>query len=326
VVDYSDDSDLVPFEIGLQASETILMWVLALAFWIGGFFLMTFAVLGNITLFGSFFYFVGGILLLASQFVTRYNPIKTTRIPITGIILWIYTIFLAFFILLKGWSVYFGSNTILFIVFYLIIALLISGGLLVANFLTSLKILNWMSLDMTAFLYTMGAISMVVAITHIGFSNQELIELGNVSAGQWILLFLFGMAFVFALELFSGAHRFNEIIKYARERSSGEFSLTPVINNYYIMGFILSLIIGFVVLLILGATFIQAILQYLLVPQLADSIMANSVYQIVFTMAWIFIPLWIVLVLWIEYKNRKERVEEEELRRQIEKDQKLGIY
>ena len=45
-----------------------------------------------------------------------------------------------------------------------------------------------------------------------------------------------------------------------------------------------------------------------------------------FTMAWIFIPLWIVLILWTEYKNRKEKVEEEDMRRQIEKEQKLGIY
>ena len=317
MAEYSEDVELVPFEIGLQASETILMWVIGLVFWIGGFFLMTLAVLGNLTLFGIFGYVIGGLLMLSSQFVTRYNPIKTTRIPITGIILWVWTLLLAFFILLKGWSVYFGSSTILFIVFYLIFALLITGGLLVANFLTSLKILNWMSQDMIAFLYAAGAISMIIGITHIGFDNPALIDLGQTTLGQWIFLFLFGMSFIFMLELFNGAHRFNEIIKYAKERSSGEFSLTPVINNYYIMGFILSLIIGFVILLILGATFIQAILQFLLVPQLANSVMANSVYQIVFTMAWIFIPLWIVLVLWIEYKNRKEKVEEEEMRRQI---------
>jgi hypothetical protein len=326
MAEYSDDVDLVPFEIGLQASETILMWVLGLVFWIGGFFLMTFSVLGNLTLFGIFTYVIGGLLMLSSQFVTKYNPIKTTRIPITGIILWVWTLLLAFFILLKGWSVYFGSSTVLFVVFYLIISLLITGGLLVANFLTSLKILNWMSQDMRAFLYASGAVSMISGITHIGFDNPALIDLSMVTLGQWVFLFLFGMAFIFMLELFNGAHRFNEIIKYAKERSTGEFSLTPVINNYYIMGFILSLVIGFVVLLILFETLIQSIIQYILIPQLANSVMANSVYQIVFTMAWIFIPLWIVLVLWIEYKNRKDKVEEEEMRRQIEKEQKLGIY
>jgi hypothetical protein len=326
MADYAEDMDLVPLEIGLQANETILMWALGILLWVGGFFLMMFSVLGELTGFGIFGYAIGGLLLISSQFVTKYNPIKTTRIPITGIILWVWSLFLAFFILLKGWNVYLGSSTVLFIVFYLVIALLITGGLLVANFMTSLKVLNWMSLDMTSFLYTIGAVSMVAGITHIGFGNSTLIDLGSITVGQWILLFLFGMSFIFMLELFSGSHRFNEIIKYAKERSSGEFSLTPVINNYYIMGFILSLIIGFVVLLVLGATFIQIILQYLLVPQLADSIMANSVYQVVFTMAWIFIPLWIVLVLWTEYKGRKEKVEEEEMRRQIEKEQKLGIY
>jgi len=326
MADYSDDMDLVPFEIGLQANETILMWAIGILFWIGGFFLMTFSVLGNLTGFGIFAYIFGGLLLIASQFVTKYNPIKTTRIPITGIILWVWSMILAFFILLKGWNAYLGLNPWIFFVVYLVIALLITGGLLVANFLTSLRILNWMSLDMTAFLYTIGAVTMIAGILHIGFDNPALIELGGVNVLQWIFLFLFGMAFVFMLELFSGSHRFNEIIKYAKERSSGEFSLTPVINNYYIMGFILSLIIGFVVLLVLFTTFIQIILQYLLVPQLADSIMANSVYQVVFTIAWIFIPLWIVLILWTEYKNRREKVEEEEMRRQIEKEQKLGIY
>ncbi|MBN1538797.1 MAG: hypothetical protein JW939_01530 [Candidatus Thermoplasmatota archaeon] len=323
---YSDEMDLVPFEIGLQSNETILMWAIGILFWIGGFFLMLFSVLGNLTAFGVIMYGLGGFMLIASQFVSRYNPMKTTRIPITGIILWVWSLFLAFWILLKSWSVYIGSNTGYFILFYLVIALLVTGGLLFANFLTYMRILDWMSLDMTAFLYTAGGVTLLAGIIHIGFDNPALIELSEVSVGQWIMLFLFGMAFIFMLELFNGSHRFNEIIRYAKERSSGEFSLTPVINNYYIMGFILSLIIGFVVLLVLGATFIQIIIQYLLVPQLADSIMANSVYQVFFTMAWIFIPLWIVLILWTEYRNRKETAEEEEMRRKIEKDQRLGIY
>ncbi|MGA1866242.1 MAG: hypothetical protein ACMUFK_02105 [Thermoplasmatota archaeon] len=323
---YSDEMDLVPFEIGLQSNETILMWAIGILFWIGGFFLMLFSVLGNLTAFGVITYGLGGFMLIASQFVSRYNPMKTTRIPITGIILWVWSLFLAFWILLKSWGVYIGSNAGYFILFYLVIALLVTGGLLFANFLTYMRILDWMSLDMTSFLYSAGVISLLAGIIHIGFDNPALIELSEISVMQWVTLFLFSMAFIFMLELFNGSHRFNEIIRYAKERSSGEFSLTPVINNYYIMGFILSLIIGFVVLGVLGATFIQIIIQYLLVPQLADSIMANSVYQVFFTMAWIFIPLWIVLILWTEYRNRKETAEEEEMRRKIEKEQKLGIY
>ncbi|MBN1389863.1 MAG: hypothetical protein JXA22_04380 [Candidatus Thermoplasmatota archaeon] len=326
MAEYSDDMNLVPMEIGLQANETILMWALGILFWIGGFFLMLFSVGGNLTPFGIIMYALGGLMLIASQFVTRYNPIKTTRIPITGIIIWVWSLFLAFWILLKGWGVYLGTNPGYFVLFYLVIALMMTGGMLLANFLTTMKILDWMSLDMIAFLYTMGAISLLAGIVHIGFNNPALIELAEISVAQWVMLFLFGMAFIFMLELFNGSHRFNEIIRYAKERSSGEFSLTPVINNYYIMGFILSLIIGFVVLLVLGTTFIQIILQYLLVPQLADSIMANSVYQLFFTMAWIFIPVWIILVLWTEYRSRKEKVEEEELRSKIEKEQKLGVY
>ena len=185
-----------------------------------------------------------------------HNPLKTTRIPSTGIILWTWVVFWVFLILFKAWNLYLVTDVdflgfLRFVAFYSVVALIITGGLLVANFLTSLKILNWMSLDLNTFFYTMGALSIVGGIVHIGFDNPALIELGEVSVPQWILLFLFGMSLVFMLELFSGSHRFNEIIKYAKERSSGEFSLTPVINNYYIMGFILALIIGFVVLLVL---------------------------------------------------------------------------
>jgi hypothetical protein len=169
-------------------------------------------------------------------------------------------------------------------------------------------------------------ISLLAGIALKGFNNPELIALDEVSLVQWFWLFVFAISFIIMLEMFNGSHRFNDIIKYAKERSTGEFSLTPVINNYYIMGFILFLIIGLVVLFILVLNFFAVWLIALFGEQLSDSLIANSVYQLVFTMAAIFIPVWLFLIQWIEYRNRKESAEEEEMRRQVEKEQKLGIY
>jgi hypothetical protein len=36
--------------------------------------------------------------------------------------------------------------------------------------------------------------------------------------------------------------------------------------------------------------------------------------------------VWIVLILWMEYKNRKEAAEEDQMRRKIEKEIKPNVY
>ncbi|MFO8051345.1 MAG: hypothetical protein R6V01_06565 [Thermoplasmatota archaeon] len=327
MAEYADKmEDLVPFEIGLQASETILMWAGGVLFWIASFLFMAFAVDWDISIFGWITYLLGGLFLLSSQFVSRYNPIRTTRIPVTGIILWVWAIFLAGFILWKGWSVYLGSSPVLFFIVYAVIALVITGGLLVANFLTSLNILNWMSLDMAAFLYALGTVTILAGITHIGFNHEALLDIEVLNFGDWVLLFLFSLSFMFMMEMFHGAHRFNDIIRYAKDMSTGEFSLTPVINNYYIMGSILMLIISGIVLFILVTYFFWYWIMKIFFQHLGDSLMVNSVYSLVFIMAVFFIPVWIVLILWLEYKNRKEAAEEEEMRRKKEKTSQLGVY
>jgi hypothetical protein len=328
MVEYKDDlENLVPLEIGLQAGETVIMWALGALFWLLSFIFMGFAVgwdFGGI--FGPIMYVMGGILLLASQFVTRWNPLKTTRIPVTGIVIWLWAVVFGAPILYSGWEVYSDSSMIWFVVGYIILAVLITGGLLASNFLTSLKIMNWMSQDMATTLYVLGMLSILVGITFVGFNNTKLLDIGELSWGQWELLYLFAMSFLFMLELHNGAHRFNDIIKYAKERATGEFSLTPVINSYYIMGFILMVIIGFGVQLMLVINFFFRWISPYLSEQMANSIMMNSVYSVVFTLALIFIPVWIVLILWMEYKNRKEAAEEDQMRRKIEKEIKPNVY
>ncbi|MEA3559245.1 MAG: hypothetical protein U9R75_08340 [Candidatus Thermoplasmatota archaeon] len=328
MAEYADEmDDLVPFEVGLQANQTVLMWAGGILFWILSLLFMGF-VMGfkEISAFCWITFFLGGLFLIVSQFVSRYNPIRTTRIPITGIILWTWSIFLAGFILWKGWSVYLGSNWFYFLIAYSLITLVITGGLLVANFLTSLKILNWMSLDMAAFLYTIGVVTMIIGIIHAGFNNKALLDIETLSFGDWALLFLFSTSFIIMLEMFHGAHRFNDIIKYAEGMAHGEFSMTPVVNNYYIMGSILMLIIGGIMLFIMVTYFFWYWIQKIFFEQLGDSLMVNSVYSLVFVIAAFFIPVWIVLILWTEYKNRKEETEEDEVRRKREKSEKLGVY
>lgn len=308
MAEYQEDlENLVPFEIGIQSGETILMWVGGLVFYILSFLFMAFAVEWQ---FGGFYgptmYGFGGFMLLASQFVTRWNPLKTTRIPVTGIILWMFVVVFGAPILYMGWEVYSDSSMLWFFIGYLILAVLITGGLMASNFLTSLKIMNWMSMDMATTLFASGIISMLIGVTMIGFNNHVLLDLGELSVIHWLLLFLFAMSFFFMLELYNGAHRFNDIVKYAKKRAQGEFSLTPVINSYYIMGFILMDIIGAGVFLVLLINFFVRWITPYISDQMASSIMMNSVYSLVGIVAAIFIPVWIVLILWMEFKGRKD--------------------
>jgi hypothetical protein len=327
MAEYQEDlENLVPFEIGIQSGETILMWVGGLVFYILSFLFMAFAIGWD---FGGFYgpamYGFGGILLLASQFVTRWNPITTTRIPITGIALWMFVVVFGAPILYRGWEVYSDSSMLWFFIGYLILAVLITGGLLASNFLTSLKIMNWMSMDMATTLYAGGIIAMLIGITIVGFNNNALLDLSELNLLDWFFLFGFAMSFFFMLELYNGAHRFNDIVKYAKKRASGEFSLTPVINSYYIMGFILMDIIGAGVFLVLLINFFVRWSVPYISEQLANSVMMNSVYSIVFIIAIVFIPNWIVLILWMEAKGRKEAEEEEAMRRKIEKDTRVSL-
>ncbi len=319
--------DLVPFEIGLQSGETVLMWALGSFFWLLTFVFMGMSVEWQLNIFGIITFVLGGILMLSSQFVTRYNPLKTTRVPVTGIILWFEVVFLSFFVLLEGWKTYLDTSPVFFIIGYLVMTLLLTALLFASNFLTisPIKVLNWMSLDMVGLLYTGGLISMLIGITYIGFNNTTLLWIDKLNVADWAWLFLFSISFLFMLELNDGAHRFNEIIRYAKKRATGEFSLTPVINNYYIMGFILMLIIGVSILVVLILNFFLRWVSDFLSEQLAASVMVNSIYSVVFTIALVFIPLWIVLIIWTEYRARKEVLEEEEIRKQSQKSTRPGI-
>lgn len=321
---YQDDDTFVPFEIGLQSSETLLMWGMGGLFWLLSFVFMGFAVgFSNLTVFGIITFVLGGIMMISSQLVTPYDPMKTMRFPITGLITWLWVVVLAFPIMLKGFTQHIGGGTevLIFVVLYIVISLLATAGMIVTFYLTSFKILKWMNTDLPTFLYVMAIISTVIGIADIGFNNGALLMIDDLSFITWIWLFLFGMSYILFLELNHGAQSFNEIVQYAKQQSVGDFSLTPVINNYYIMGFILMVIIGGATLVVLLINwFIRWVMPFFS-PQMASSLMVNTVYSVVFTLAAIFIPLSIVLILFFEYKNRKEEEEEATLNKGAKRGQ-----
>src|SRR5512136_454964 len=149
---YEDDY-IVPFEIGLQSSETILMWGLAVFFWIVSFVSMGMVLGWKLTLFGLLMYFA-------------------------GLLLWLWILFLSFFILMKGWAVYIGSSgtgMVIFIITFIAVAILATGGLLVANFMSSVKIVNWMNQPMNTFLLVAGLGATLASVLHMGFANKDLI-------------------------------------------------------------------------------------------------------------------------------------------------------
>lgn len=319
-----EEEHLVPFEIGLQASETILMWGLGALAWLASLVLMVYIVsFNNLTAFGVFMYILGLLLVLGSQIVSSYDPMKTTRFPVTGLLLWLWIVILSFFILSKGWSVIFSSGTgmLIFAIVYLSLAILATGGILVSNFMTGVKIINWMNMSMNSFLLTSGIASTIAGVIHIGFSNRDLVFIDQVSLWKWIALFAFGISFLLFLELNSAAHRFNEIIHYAKKKAVGQFSLTPVINNYYIMGFILMLIVMVGVIVLMVINFFFRWVTPIFNKHLANSIMLNSVYSLYFTSMILLVPLIIAMVLYFSYRSRKEKEEEEDLRRSAEKSQ-----
>ena len=325
MVGYSDDTEnLVPFEIGIQTSETIIMWVGGTIFWLLSFILLGLAVGFSYGLFGLLAFIFGGVLVLASQFISPYDPMRTMRFPLTGLITWLFAVIFLTPILLRGWNEYLstGTDTLVFLLVYGFLVLLATVGLLLSYYLTSMKMLKWMNQDVPTTLYVIGIISTVLGVTSVGFNNTELLDVEELSLGKWFILFLFSMSYLLFLEMNHGAHRFNEIITYARKKAVGEFNLTPVINNYYILGFILMIIVGVCVIVVLAINlFIRWIMPFIN-EQLANSIMMNTVYSVVFTMALVFIPLGLILLVFFSLKEQKEKEEEEEMRKKSEKESK----
>lgn len=324
---YEDDL-IVPFEIGLQASETILMWGLGALFWLISFVMMGFAVGWELTAFGIFTYVLGLLLVMGSQVVSPYDPMKTMRFPLTGLILWVWVVILSYFVLLKGWSVVIGggTGTLVFSIVYIALAILATGGLMLSNFMTTIKVVNWLNVPVNTLLQVSGIISLLAGVIHIGFSNRDLIFIDDVSLGTWIILAVFAISFMLFMELNHAAQRFNEIIHYAKKKAHGEFSLTPVINNYYIMGFILMLIVFGSSIVLLVVNYFVRLLTPFFNEQLGDSVMLNSVYSLYMTSMVLIVPLVILMVLYFSFRARKEKEEEEELRRSSEKSQPRAVY
>ena len=318
MVTYRDDSQLVPLEIGLQGSETLLMWVGGTFFWLLALVFMGLAAgFGNFTLIGTLLFILGGLFMVGSQLVNKWDPMKTTRFPVLGLILWLWIAVWLFPVIFTGFNNYTGGGTgmVFFVIVYILLALLATAGLIVTFYLTEFKILEWMNTPINSFLYAMAAISTLLGVTHIGFNNPALLNIDEISFVTWIFLFLFGMSYLLFLELNHGAHSFNEIVAYAKKQSVGDFSLTPVINNYYYMGAILMVIIGATTLLVLIINWFLSILMPVISEQMANSIMVNSVYHVVFTVAAIFVPLMIVLILFFEYMYRKVEKEGEAIKK-----------
>ena len=324
---YEDDY-IVPFEMGLQSSETILMWGLGGITWLISFLAMGFMLGWNLTAFGIIMYALGLLLVLGSQVVSPYDPMKTTRFPVTGLLLWLWILILSFFILFKGWSVYIGSSgtgAVVFVIIFIAISILATGGLLVANFMTTIKIVNWMNQTMNTFLLVAGIGATLASIIHMGFSNSELIFIDKLSFVDWLLVAVFAFNYLLFIELNHAAHRFNEIISYAKKKAVGEFSLTPVINNYYIMGFILMVIINVAFLVLLVVNFFLRWVSPFFNETLSSSVMMNSVYSLFLTSMLILVPLFILMILFFSYRAKKEKEEEESLRRSTDKGQR-AVY
>jgi len=320
---YQDESQLVPLEIGLQASETLLMWVAGAIFWLFSLVFMGFATgFGNLTLIGTLLFILGGLFMVGSQIVNTWDPMRTTRFPVLGLIVWLWTIVWVFPVMYTGFANYTegGTGIIFFVILYVLLALLATAGLIVTFYLTEFKVLKWMNAPINSTLYVLGVISTLIGITHIGFNSPELLNIDEISFWTWVWLFLFGMSYLLFMELNHGAHSFNEIVTYAKKQSVGDFSLTPVINNYYYMGAILMVIIGATTLLVLIINWFLSIIMPYISEQMADSIMVNSVYHVVFTVAAIFIPLSIILILFFEFKNRTEEKEEEAMKKKAKKE------
>lgn len=328
MVEYIDDTErLVPLEIGIQTGETVIMWVGGAIFWFLSFIFLGLAVGFGNSIYGLLMFILGGTIVLASQFFTPYDPMRTMRFPLTGLIIWIWTVLLLTPVFLTGWNEYIATSTdtVVFLLGYGFLALLATVGLLLSYYLTSLKILKWMNQDIPTTMYVAGAIATIVGMTMLGFNNSRLLDIETLTIGNWIILFLFAMSYLLFLELNHGAQRFNEIISYAKEKAVGDFSLTPVINNYYILGAILMIIVGVVTIVFLLINLFMRWVTPLINTQLADSVMMNTVYSVVFTIAAILIPLGIILTLFFNYRAKKEAEEEKEMRRTGEPGMNTGM-
>ena len=85
------------------------------------------------------------------------------------------------------------------------------------------------------------------------------------------------------------------------------------------------IIVGVVTIVFLLINLFMRWVTPLINTQLADSVMMNTVYSVVFTIAAILIPLGIILTLFFNYRTKKEAEEEKEMRRTGESGINTGM-
>lgn len=128
-------------------------------------------------------------------------------------------------------------------------------------------------------------------------SWQDPRSLGEMFENPMFIIYisLFALFTLSYIEFSHATIRFSQIDQYARSQNIEDFSVNPVIWNYFIWYGILTVIIYF---FLLGVIFLRWAYMPALedtAPQFANSIEMNSVYSIVLSIGIIFIPITAVM-------------------------------
>ena len=128
-------------------------------------------------------------------------------------------------------------------------------------------------------------------------SWQDPRSLGEMFEDPMFIIYisLFALFTLSYIEFSHATIRFSQIDQYAKSQNIEDFSVNPVIWNYFIWYGILTVIIYF---FLLGVIFLRWAYMPALedtAPQFANSIEMNSVYSIVLSIGIIFIPITAVM-------------------------------
>jgi hypothetical protein len=175
-------------------------------------------------------------------------------------------------------------------------------------FIGNVKVFKKRNMPTLNIILIIVSIILLCAMPVLGSWEEPTIGKSLSDTGKMVFILIFSLFFLCYIELCHASLRFSEIDDYATSHNIKDFSVKSVISNYFLwFGILMTIITLFSAMVLLLQIFISPYIQDT-APQFGFSLEYNSIYNVLISIALIFIPIGIVItfIFGFFFKSRRE--------------------
>ena len=177
-------------------------------------------------------------------------------------------------------------------------------------FIGNIKVFKRRNMPTLNVILIIVSIILLCAMPVLGSWEEPTIGKSLSDTAKMIFILIFALFFLCYIELTHASLRFSEIDEYATSHNIKDFNVKSVINNYFMwFGILMVIITLFSAMVLLLQIFISPFVQDT-APQFGFSLEYNSIYNVLISIALIFVPIGIVItfIFGFFFKSRREIV------------------